>query len=326
MTANVDAMVRAGVDAYRAGNKQEARTLLERAIDLDNYNETAWLWLSAVVDTQEEQQTCLENVLVINPQNERARQGLKSMGIDPDTIVQQEEETSDDLFEEDDYDEYAVPSSSASVDHTESQTSAADYDDWVDGLNLGGSTQETPSEEIAEDNMSTDLFGDIDFSADDTAFGLDDNIFAEESFETYEDDASSYDTGYVEDELFAEDEPFVEDDIFIEDELFAEDDDGDDMYADRATYEAFNDAVETVDDYDASLFDKDPYAPEPVADDEYAPYVSMDALFAQIPAGITATRLPGVSEPTPRIHYILLGILVLANIGGIAFIGLQFIG
>src|SRR5688572_6673232 len=84
MPANVDAMVRAGVEAYRAGKKAEARTLLERAIELDGYNETAWLWLSAVVESPEEQQTCLENVLTINPNNDRAKQGLKSLGINPD--------------------------------------------------------------------------------------------------------------------------------------------------------------------------------------------------------------------------------------------------
>ena len=89
MSTNSNAMVRAGVDAYKAGNKAEARTMLERAIDLDGYNETAWLWLSAVVETPEEQQTCLENVLVINPDNQRARQGLKSMGVDPESVLKQ---------------------------------------------------------------------------------------------------------------------------------------------------------------------------------------------------------------------------------------------
>jgi len=79
MTANVDGMIRAGVEAYKKGNKDEARTLLERAIEIDDHNEMAWLWLSAVVSNKDEQRTCLENVLVINPSNERARQGLQSL-------------------------------------------------------------------------------------------------------------------------------------------------------------------------------------------------------------------------------------------------------
>lgn len=77
MSANVDAMVREGINAYRAGSKDEARALLYKAVELDEQHEQAWLWLSAVVDSVEDQQTCLENVLTINPNNERARDGLR---------------------------------------------------------------------------------------------------------------------------------------------------------------------------------------------------------------------------------------------------------
>lgn len=77
MSANVEAMVREGENALKAGRKEEARALLMKAVELDELNEDAWLWLSAVVETPEDQQTCLENVLAINPSNERARQGMK---------------------------------------------------------------------------------------------------------------------------------------------------------------------------------------------------------------------------------------------------------
>jgi hypothetical protein len=79
MPANVDGMVREGVSAYRAGRKEEARTLLMRAVEIDQYNEQAWLWLSAVVESVDEQRTCLENVLTINPGNERAKQGMQML-------------------------------------------------------------------------------------------------------------------------------------------------------------------------------------------------------------------------------------------------------
>ena len=46
MSTNVDAMVREGINAYKAGNHDEARTLLLKATELDQYNEQAWLWLS----------------------------------------------------------------------------------------------------------------------------------------------------------------------------------------------------------------------------------------------------------------------------------------
>jgi len=76
MSANVDAMVNEGVNAFKAGRKEEARALLLKATELDQYNEQAWLWLSGLMDTPDDQRTCLENVLAINPENERAKQGL----------------------------------------------------------------------------------------------------------------------------------------------------------------------------------------------------------------------------------------------------------
>ncbi|MBL8132797.1 MAG: bacterial transcriptional activator domain-containing protein [Anaerolineae bacterium] len=75
-SANVEGMLREGVNAMKAGRRDEARALLLRAVELDQYNEDAWLWLSGVLDSLEDQRTCLENVLSINPGNDRARQGL----------------------------------------------------------------------------------------------------------------------------------------------------------------------------------------------------------------------------------------------------------
>lgn len=73
---NVNAMVKEAIRILKAGNKAEARKLLERATELDSYNEQGWLWLSGVVDTDEDQRTCLNNVLFINPSNTHAKQGL----------------------------------------------------------------------------------------------------------------------------------------------------------------------------------------------------------------------------------------------------------
>jgi hypothetical protein len=49
-------------------------------LEIDQYNEQAWLWLSAVVETPEEQRTCLDNVLTINPNSERAKTGHRHVG------------------------------------------------------------------------------------------------------------------------------------------------------------------------------------------------------------------------------------------------------
>ncbi|MDX2079136.1 MAG: hypothetical protein SFZ02_22090 [bacterium] len=75
-SANVDAMVREAKRAIREGNKSEAQALLLRATEIDQSNEQAWMWLSAVVESIEDQMICLENVLQINPKNADAKRGL----------------------------------------------------------------------------------------------------------------------------------------------------------------------------------------------------------------------------------------------------------
>ena len=66
-----------GQDAARTGDKDKARILLSQVVERDPHNEQAWMWLSGVVTEPEEQQICLENVLVINPGNAKARRGLE---------------------------------------------------------------------------------------------------------------------------------------------------------------------------------------------------------------------------------------------------------
>src|SRR5258708_18002856 len=77
--ANVDSLVQDGITALKAGRKDEARRALMKAVELDEHNEEGWLWLSAVVETTEEQQICLENVIAINPNNDKARKGLAAI-------------------------------------------------------------------------------------------------------------------------------------------------------------------------------------------------------------------------------------------------------
>lgn len=87
---NVNVMVKEAIRALKANNKAEARSLLEKATELDPYNEQAWLWLSGVVDTEDDQRTCLQNVLFVNPGNENAKQGL--VMLDAKSAAKQEPE------------------------------------------------------------------------------------------------------------------------------------------------------------------------------------------------------------------------------------------
>ena len=67
------------IAAYRAGRRAEARQMLERILERDRSDEGAWLWLSAVVDSDEERAACLEHVLTVNPSNPAARRGMERL-------------------------------------------------------------------------------------------------------------------------------------------------------------------------------------------------------------------------------------------------------
>src|SRR5258708_35082348 len=77
--ANVDSLVQDGIAALKAGRKEDAKHALMKAVELDENSEQGWLWLSACVDSPEEQQICLENVLALNPNNDKARKGLAAI-------------------------------------------------------------------------------------------------------------------------------------------------------------------------------------------------------------------------------------------------------
>jgi hypothetical protein len=68
-----------GIAALKAGQKAEARHLLEQVVQQDKDNETAWLWLSGAVDTDRDRIHCLRETLRINPNNQHARRGLEML-------------------------------------------------------------------------------------------------------------------------------------------------------------------------------------------------------------------------------------------------------
>ena len=70
---DLESLLKNGIEAAKARNKPEARRLLERALELDDSNQAAWMWLATVVDKPSEKRICLENVLELNPNNLRAR-------------------------------------------------------------------------------------------------------------------------------------------------------------------------------------------------------------------------------------------------------------
>ena len=70
-----------GVEAARRGDDALALRYLQEVVEAEPGNETAWLWLSAVVENDEDKRLCLENVLVLNPDSEPARRGLSRLAL-----------------------------------------------------------------------------------------------------------------------------------------------------------------------------------------------------------------------------------------------------
>lgn len=75
-TDETAAFLQAGIAAAKAGERAKARELLQRVVEADEGNLAAWLWLSDVVVTLEDQEVCLENALTLDPSNAAARKGL----------------------------------------------------------------------------------------------------------------------------------------------------------------------------------------------------------------------------------------------------------
>jgi len=73
---DADALLREGMAAAKAGDRERARELLTRAVKLDDRNATAWLWLSGVVDDLNHREICLQTALKLDPQNEAIQRGL----------------------------------------------------------------------------------------------------------------------------------------------------------------------------------------------------------------------------------------------------------
>ncbi len=71
--------LQAGISAAREGRHAEARALLQQALQADARSEQGWLWMSAVVETDDERRICLERVLTVNPNNQTARAGLEKL-------------------------------------------------------------------------------------------------------------------------------------------------------------------------------------------------------------------------------------------------------
>ena len=82
---------RQGIAAAKAGQKDQARQLLQQSLRLDPGSEAAWLWLVSVSRDQRERLFCLNKLLEINPNNEMALQSLQQLGLTREQLAQSQQ-------------------------------------------------------------------------------------------------------------------------------------------------------------------------------------------------------------------------------------------
>jgi tetratricopeptide (TPR) repeat protein len=75
----MDNLIQQGINAYKSGDKENARKLLIAATKQFPNDEQSWGWLYNVCKTDHERIQCLQQVLRINPQNEKASQLLNKI-------------------------------------------------------------------------------------------------------------------------------------------------------------------------------------------------------------------------------------------------------
>ncbi len=74
---DIEQWLQDGIVAAKSGQPAQARSLLLDVVEQDQTNEVAWFWLYRVFERGEDKRVCLENLLVINPDNGWASEELR---------------------------------------------------------------------------------------------------------------------------------------------------------------------------------------------------------------------------------------------------------
>lgn len=365
MTANINAMLRAAADAANANKKADARALLERVLEIDQYNEQAWVELSKIVDDVEERRTCLENILVINPSSVYAKEMLNRLNAGtfsppaaaPSTPAFSVPE--DDLFSGIGFDTAAEPAGwSDEPDPWATATSSPsaivdDYaptipEDWAANI-----VKKPASPAISEafetgafSEFDEDLFGAVptatytptdpfesadpfdvgDYAAPSPAFQA--NVF-DASVGAASGSADPFTTAFTSSDFMDDFDAAPFSGPALEDEF-------DDAPPARNAAVAAGPAP-VFKEYEAQI--ATPPADETFSDlfTDSAPVRTVGAprpldersaeeLFALIPASIPAGRIPGTDGSLPSSVKLLLGLAILMNIGAFAFLIARLMG
>ena len=75
----MDDLLQQGITAYKAGKRNEARSIFITVVKQSPKSERAWGWMSNVCNNDQEHIHCLKQVLRINPKNEKVQQHLNQL-------------------------------------------------------------------------------------------------------------------------------------------------------------------------------------------------------------------------------------------------------
>jgi hypothetical protein len=75
----MDHLLQQGITAYKAGKRNEARSIFITVVKQSRDSERAWGWMYSVCNTDQERIHCLQQVLRINPNNPKASQALSGL-------------------------------------------------------------------------------------------------------------------------------------------------------------------------------------------------------------------------------------------------------
>jgi tetratricopeptide (TPR) repeat protein len=76
-TPELEALIEEAIAYVNAGELEQGRTLLERALEQDPKNDRAWVWLSGCVEDPRQRRICLQQALNANPDNQAALDGMQ---------------------------------------------------------------------------------------------------------------------------------------------------------------------------------------------------------------------------------------------------------
>ena len=79
MSNLIKELMQDGIEKARLGERDEARVAFEKVIEMDEKNEKAWFWLASVLDDEARKKVALSTVLMLNPDNERAKKILDTL-------------------------------------------------------------------------------------------------------------------------------------------------------------------------------------------------------------------------------------------------------